>query len=515
MLGGSSGLNGFAFTPTSKSNIDAWAQLGNSGWDWDTVAKYFRKSYTLTKPSDPAVQHLKLDYIDEKVRGVDGPIQVSFPDEPENKWARSWLDTLGSLGYPPSNDPFNGTALGAYVNAESVHPKTKTRSYSGNAYLDPARSRINLTIITGAVVEKIVFDTSAEVVARGVQYRKEGTPTTVQTTKEVILAAGAFNSPRLLELSGVGSAQLLKQHGIPVVIDNTNVGENLQNHPMCGLSFEANDSAMTIDPIARQEPAALGAAMEAYTTTQSGPFAHSGTYASAQLPLANLQTAPKSVADLASPASQNGAFAQAHARYVQSVLASPAEASGHYMSFPGYAAFTGDGSMAPPPAYGGNYFTVALLLAHPLSRGSSHIASADPTAKPAIDPRYFTHPLDLDVLARHLQFAEQAIVQTEPLKSLLKPGGRRNPGAPESLKDVDDAKAYLRKTAVGAYHPCGTCAMMPKDLGGVVDDRLRVYGCTNLRVCDASVFPFIPRANPQATVYAVAERAADLIMGKA
>ena len=162
--------------------------------------------------------------------------------------------------------------------------------------------------------------------------------------------------------------------------------------------------------------------------------------------------------------------------------------------------------MAPPPADGAKYFSVAALLTHPLSRGSVHISSASPTAKPDIDPRYLSEALDLEILARHVLFIDSAIVQTEPLRSLLKPTS-----TPAALKDLDAAKDYVRRSMVGAHHPTGTCAMMPRAKGGVVDAQLRVHGCKNLRVCDASVFPISPRLNPQATVYAVAERAADLI----
>ncbi len=114
------------------------------------MSKYFKKSYTLTRPSEAAVKHLSLDYIDENARGTDGPLHLSFPDEPDNVWAKAWVDTLTGLGFPMSGDPFSGQAYGGYVNAETIDPATRQRSYSANAYLQPAKTRPNLTVITGA-----------------------------------------------------------------------------------------------------------------------------------------------------------------------------------------------------------------------------------------------------------------------------------------------------------------------------------------------------------------------------
>lgn len=149
------------------------------------------------------------------------------------------------------------------------------------------------------------------------------------------------------------------------------------------------------------------------------------------------------------------------------------------------------------------------MLSHPLSKGSVHITSTSPEHLASsegleIDPRYLSHPLDLEVLARHVQFTEQVIGRAEPLASRLKPRA-------ELFKDLEQAKNYVRLTAQGSHHYTGTCSMMSRDMGGVVDDELRVYGCANLRVCDASIIPIEPRANTQAVVYGVAEMGAQII----
>ncbi|OTB07524.1 hypothetical protein M426DRAFT_19866 [Hypoxylon sp. CI-4A] len=275
-----------------------------------------------------------------------------------------------------------------------------------------------------------------------------------------------------------------------------------------------------MDKLARQDGGAIAAAMEAYAN-KKGPFSKSGSNLAAHLPTPGIETGDDAsklrlylqTRHSNSHDKSSKSFAQLHESFVSSILASPKEATGCYIAIPGFAGSSDDGWMVPPPPGQENYFTLVLMLAHPLSRGSVHVTrpSTDPSAV-AIDPKYLTHPLDVEIMARHLQFAEKIAV-TEPLASHLKLDGKRSPSAPPvgSFADLNVAKDHLHKTAVGAYHFTGKCSMVPKELGGVVDAKLRVYGCRNLRVCDASIIPITPRTNPQATVYAVAEHAAQII----
>lgn len=251
--------------------------------------------------------------------------------------------------------------------------------------------------------------------------------------------------------------------------------------------------------------------MEAYSN-QKGPLSKGRANLAARLPTPELDMGDgeseltKSLPSV-NTSHQPASFTQHHELFVRSVLMSPTEASALYLAVPGFA-----GSTAAPPGQE-NYFTIVVLLAHPLSHGSVHISreSTDSSAV-IIDPKYFTHPLDIEIMARHLQFVE-TIMSTEPLASHLKSDGKRNPSAPRagSFAELNVAKDYIYKTVVGAYHFTGTCSMMPKELGGVVDAKLRVHGCRNLRVCDASIIPITPRTNPQATIYGVAEHAAQII----
>ncbi|KAH6673176.1 glucose-methanol-choline oxidoreductase-like protein [Halenospora varia] len=494
LLGGSSALNGLAFVAPSRFSVDAWEKFGNPGWNWQSLSSYFQKSCTLTKPSDAACTHLGLDYVDETTSAnFKGPVQASFAEEVSSPLPKAWVESFNNLGYTVSGDPFTGEAVGGYVNAMNIHPVTKQRSHAGNAYYEPARARTNLTIVTSAVVEEILLERQVtDVVAKGVAYTKDGKKQTATASKDVILAAGVFNTPKLLELSGIGSTYL--------------------------LNFEVADGIATVDGLARKDMAAIGAAMATYQRDQSGLFATGGNFAGGFLPVTDFLT-PDGKKDLkillGSQILDDKLFSKDHSAFVESLLQTSNEGSGGFFSYSAQGNFipevaaTGSneiiGGSSP-----GNFLTICCMLLHPLSRGSSHITSSDPAAKMAIDPAYLSHQLDLEVLARHVRFIGK-IASSEPLASFLKPGGRRSNGAPTNLEDLELVKEYVKKAALSAWHPTSTCAMLPLEKGGVVDPELKVYGTKNLRIVDASVIPLATRGNSQTTVYAVAEKAADLI----
>lgn len=497
----------------SKASADAWAKLGNSGWDWDTLQPYYQKFHTLTLPTEATKQQLGIDYVDENVRGKSGPIQASFP-ESQDPLAKAWVETFKTLKYEISGDPFSGQVTGGFCNAATIDPKTKERSYSASAYYAPVSDRSNLTVITEAYVEKINTEKSAHgISARGVQYTRQGEVYTVHAQKEVILAAGAFQSPQLLELSGIGHAALLESHAIPVQIDNRNVGENLQDHLMTGISIEVTEGTATMD-ILRQDPAASQAAMQAYMSSRTGPFTSGSVGAFAFMPIVEFLTLDgsatlKKLLDQYLQHANGETFPgeRIHHDFIRSILENRDEASASLFMAPILAQLSTLPLDQTPQAPPGNYVSLLASLLHPFSRGSVHINSANPADKPTIDPNYFSHPLDIELFARHLQYLE-IVAETQPLASLIKPDGKRSA---HNIKDLDKAKAFLRETCISNWHPTSTCAMMPLEIGGVVDARLIVHGTKNLRVVDASVIPIIPRGNPQSTVYAVAERAADII----
>lgn len=335
----------------------------------------------------------------------------------------------------------------------------------------------------------------------------------MRVRKEVILSAGTFHSPKILELSGIGNSQILKPLDIPVLIDNKNVGENLQDHLMTGVSFEANDGVMTGDCLMRHEPDAIAAATEMYQNHKAGPMTVGGVGSHAFMPMPGSDPASDIEAELQDLLRQYPCDAKNKLQYdaICKILQAPDEATGALFMFLAQANLHGDDSAKDylQNLQTGSFISLGACQAHVFSRGTSHIVSNKPSDAPHIDPRYLSHPLDLELLARHVQFLER-LARSPPLSDHLKPNGKRNhPTA--HVEDLAAAKDYVRTTALSTYHPAGTCAMLPRNEGGVVDNRLIVYGTANLRVVDASVMPLIPRSNLQSTVYAVAERAADLI----
>ena len=498
VLGGSSAINAEVFIAPSKADIDAWGSFGNHGWSWDDLLPYYRKFHTLTVPSEDTCNHLGINWVEDHVAGTDGPIQASFAGVVQDPISKAWVDTFTKLGRQVKRDPFSGEALGGYSSPITVDPSSKIRSYAANTYFAAASARQNLHVVTGALVVKILLEPGTDlVVARGVEVDIAGEKQTVTARKEVILAAGVFQTPKLLELSGIGNNYLLQSHGIDTVIDNPNVGENLQDHLMTGISFEAKDGIFTGDGLMRQEPEQVQAAMQMYTTARAGPLCAGGIGSYAIMSAADLasQSARDELAALLSRDNHSTQAENGQTHFLRSILRNPKEATGALFMFPAQVNLHNDPKSKTfvQNFLPGNFISIGAALLHPFSRGSVPLPSS-----------------------LHLQTIS-TIANTQPFVSLLKPtdskAQRNHPSAYSACDTLDNAKAYVKATAISNNHPSSTCAMLPRDKGGVVDDQLRVYGTRGLRVIDASVMPTIPRANTQATVYAVAERAADLIKG--
>ncbi|KAI0970065.1 GMC oxidoreductase [Xylaria arbuscula] len=407
----------------------------------------------------------------------------------------------GALGFPVSTNPLSGTTFGAHMDPESVHPTTKLRSYAGSAYLEPARSRSNLTIWTDTLVEKVIFDhdDTGALIAAGVQYVQNDVRNTVKARKEVILSAGALHSPKILELSGIGNPEILQPLSVDVVVTNAHVGENLQNHLYLSVTSEVakQEGFETLDGLLQGDPTGIAAAQEALAKGKC-PLTGVNTTGSAQMtfPIFASEAGKYELDQLFQRSGEEPnlgtatpAFAKAHELFVRSVLPSTTQAPGLYTLFPGHMAFDENGELLPHPG-DGLYLTFAIYLAHPLSRGSVHITSASPLCDPQINPKYFSHPVDIEVLSRHIQAVEN-IKRTEPLAPHFIQGGKRIP--PE------------------AFHFTCTCLQMLWEMGGVVDEKCRVYGCKDLRVCDLSIVPIAPQCNTRATTYSVAEHAAQIV----
>ncbi|MCJ1309121.1 hypothetical protein MMC25_002776 [Agyrium rufum] len=418
LLGGSSGLNTHAFVPPSRNGLTAWADLGNPGWDWKTLAPYYKKTYTLTIPTKEVIEHLGLSYL------------------------------------KASNDGDS----------------------HASDYYAPAKSRDNLHVITGYQVEKILFEQGIEAVATGVSVIKAGKSEIYRARKEAILAAGALNSPKILELSGIGNPEVLRAHGINVIVDNPHVGENFQDHPQTGMSFEVKDGIETLDDLNRKEPAAIQKAMQDYQEKKTGPFSTAAVNYSAVLPVMDFYNDPHGQEQQAKNLSKNLTpgttsrsiyLPQVATELAQKIYSSETLGSMHYIVYGAQGNFGADSSEArnvAMPAFPGKYVTIAGFLSYPLSRGSVHIASSNPLDMPLINPAFLSHPLDLEMLARHVRFIH-SIAKAEPFAKILKKDGHIVPEFADFGTDLEKAKDYLRRTVMSAWHPCGTCANAPSCSG--------------------------------------------------
>ncbi|KAI0141662.1 hypothetical protein GGR57DRAFT_509031 [Xylariaceae sp. FL1272] len=516
VLGGSSLTNFMMAMFPSRTNLDTWGKMGNKGWSFDDLAPYFQKFSTSHPPSQAIRDTLGgLGYFQEDLTGS-GPVQLSFDDQ-YSIMNQNWFKTFSELGLEMKSDPRTGKALGAFQNSSTIESGSNVRSSAATAYYtQEVAKRPNLTVLMETTVQKITTEIrNGKVIATGVEIKKNtGEASTISATKEVILAAGTMRTPQMLELSGIGDRDILESLGIDVLIDNPNVGEHLQDHLMTSQQFPVKKDIPSADGL--RDPTKFQSAFEQYATTKQGPLAGMGTSV-AYVPLADrggvMTTADrKALFDkylVGGPALNP--VQKREFKLIRELLEAEDEPAIQYLCFPGSLTVT------PHPDTLTDMFTshapydcigIMSLLNHPFSRGSVHISSADAAVPPEWNPNYCTHPLDLEILARTVGFVEK-IVNTAPYSDMIDPELKRLPDAKGD--DLEVAKEIVRGRTVSCFHVAGTCRMLPRELGGVIDNRLIVHGTSNIRVVDASMIPLEPLGNIQTTVYAVAERAADFI----
>ncbi|PYI12219.1 aryl-alcohol dehydrogenase [Aspergillus sclerotiicarbonarius CBS 121057] len=509
-LGGSSSLNAHVFVPPFKGAVDSWEELGNPGWNWTMLKDYFSKAYHSPTVAQDAKENLAIEDW-PGLNEATGPIQTSFGNE-THPIRRAWAELFRSSGQYNAGDPFLHSSVGSFSCLASIDSQGK-RSNSASAYYKPAELRPNLHVLTNSLVERVLFDESKPPRAIGVQYNLDGVSKTVQAKSEVLLAAGAFQSPKILQLSGVGRAELLEQHGIDIVMDLPGVGQNLQDHMISYTAFQAKPELETKDSLVRQEPEAIGQAMQEYAATQSGPLASLGVHTYAYLPLPEPdRSALQALFTNDAPENSPHRATQAYYDIAKTTVLDPKQPSAAYLSALGqtnYSKDLKDGTI--PAASPGKFVTLGVMLSQPLSRGSVHITCNNPEKPPIIDPGYLSNPLDLEVMARHLLRIKKLAESSQLGELLEQPLKFRDPDA-DFQDDLEAAKKYARDNLVSMWHFTGTCSMLPREKDGVVDSNLKVYGIEGLRVVDASAIPLVSTANLQATVYAFAERAADLII---
>ncbi|KAI0709492.1 GMC oxidoreductase [Earliella scabrosa] len=502
-LGGSSGLNFLGNTRAGAAEYDAIEALGNPGWNWQEFLKYFKKSETtLPVPTDLGPEY-KLVEPNPKWHGDSGPLKKGYP----HIYAAHHIpftEAFEEIGVPRNPDPYGGSVTGCATVFACVDSSTGTRSYSGSAYYAPNADRKNLTVLTNAHVARIVFRPgSSPLVATGVEFIHGDKTYVVQVKKEVIVSAGAFQTPQILELSGIGNKDILSKYGIETLVDLPGVGENLQDHPFINTTHEMKPEYKSVD-IIPQEPALVAEQAELYKS-KKGFFATVAAALYAFVPTKQFATDEqlqewKEKAAKSAQAAPPGLKKQIEKQIEW--LADPSSAEGEISPFAGF--YFGSGLQPVPKTH---YSSVICSISHPFSRGSVHIASADPKAPPAIDPNCLSNPLDLELLLGVLKAALK-LYDTAPLRSSVV--SQFCPTAEQSASDAALVE-YIRNHCGCLYHPLGSAAMLPREDGGVVDPQLRVYGTVNVRVADASILPMEISTHIQATVYAVAEKAADII----
>lgn len=516
-LGGSSAINFLWWTHASQQDINNWGLLGNRNWTWDALQPFYRRSERYIEPPLATAEALATDYIELDLHGRSGAVINGFADV-YTPFDEAWPRTYENLDLGIRSDPRDGLALGGYTNLVNLDPETRSRSYAATTYLRQAEGRSNFKVLKSAHAQRILFDTTgSKPRATGASCIQNGTTKVIAARREVILSAGAFGSPQLLELSGIGNSTILSKHGIRTIVENPNVGENLQDHAYIPLGFEVREPGIfTLDDLANET--LFDQSYDQYITNHTGWLA-SNSAMSALLSLDQIIGNDSTSADLKETID----------RYCSPSHHSPSTLSPdrntilcndiHHEAIVQEFAFpsginpqsSNDSSTLFSAITAGNFFSMQGVLEHPFSRGSVHIQSSNASVYPRIDPSYLYHQLDLKtlaVIALHLQI----VAQTAPLSGLLVGNGTVfQPGYYELTGE--NAEGWVRDNLQSEYHPSCTCAMLPRERGGVVDEKFSVHGVDGLRVVDASGFPLIPRANLQSLVYAVAERAADDIRG--
>jgi choline dehydrogenase len=445
VLGGCTAINGMIYMRGQAADYDHWRKQGNVGWGWDDVLPYFTKSEDSFRGAGP-------------LHGAGGEWAVA---KQRLRWdiLEAFRDAAEEIGIPRRDDFNDGDNEGSGF--FEVNQRDGVRWTTAKAFLRPARSRANLRVITGAAVTSVVLDDRR---ATGVRYRIGATDYEARANRETILAAGAVNSPKLLELSGIGDPETLAAHGIAVRHESRGVGANLQDHLQIRTVYSVT-GARTLNQLANSTFGKMGMALE-YALRRSGP----------------LSMAP----------SQLGIFSRSD----DSVETPDLE----YHVQPLSTDKLGD------PLHRFPAVTVSVCNLRPQSRGTCHVRSRDPTKQPSIRLNYLSAERDRDVALKSVKQVRRltgALALDRYAPTELLPG-------PKVATD-EELLAAIGNIATTIFHPVGTCRMGDDDRA-VVDSSLRAHGLTGLRIVDASIMPTITSGNTASPVVMIAEKAADLIL---
>jgi choline dehydrogenase len=450
VVGGSSTVNGMIWVHGTPREYDKWAEDGCPGWAYSDLLPWFKHIESFAGGSDAT-------------RGRNGPISVT-EFQPVDGLADAFLDASQQAGIAPRVTDYNDKGFGgSYL---QFNTRNGIRCNTRMAYLDAALSRSNLTLITGAMVTRVLIERQRAV---GVNATVKGREVQFFARKEVILCGGAYNTPQLLELSGVGRSDVLQASGIPVVHEMAMVGENLSEHVYSPLVYEVQKGVSWNATL--RNPLGMAAMGARWLTRRDGPASTNSISAQTFAP------------------TQSGGNDAELKLQVQQISTSNNR---------------GKGKMVIDDFDG---ITLASFQICPYSRGSSHVKDRNPSSDPRMISNHFSDPRDMDACLQALKLSEK-IATTGPMAALVK---RRVRPGPESASD-DALVDYMRATGATAYHPVGTCRIGSDAAQSVVDPHLRVHGLQGLRIADGSVMPSIAATNTNAICTVIGERAASFIL---
>ena len=448
VMGGSSSINGLLYIRGQAEDFDHWRQLGNAGWSFTDVLPYFRRAEDQERGED-------------ELHGVGGPLAVRDVSEP-HPLCEAFIDACGEAGIPRTDD-FNGASQEGAGYFQLTTRKGRRWS-TARGYLAPARKRGNLAVVSNALTTRILFEGRRAV---GVEYRKDGATHTARATAEVILSSGAFNSPQLLQLSGVGPADLLRDHGINVIADMKGVGADLQDHYQARVNYRSK-TRNTINDMMGSLTGRVAAGLR-YALLRKGFLTIGAGYA--------------------------GAFAK-----TDPMMATP-DVQFHFILF------SADSVGQKLHSWPG--FLTSVCQLRPESRGFVRIKSADPAQAPAIQPRYLTAQADRDCMVAGMKLLRRVMSQPAIMRYI-----DEELAFGQKIQSDDDYLEYVRQRGTTVFHPTSTCRM-GSDVTAVVDERLRVHGFTGLRVADASIMPTVVSGNTNAACVMIGEKASDMILADA
>jgi choline dehydrogenase len=450
-LGGSSNINGLLYVRGQQADFDRWSNLGAVGWGWSDVASYFRMSETYAGGGDD-------------LRGGDGPLKVEEASH-RNPTNDAVLAAFQELGVPQSRDYNGPDQFGAFYYQATVNGGK--RCSAADAFLHPVMARPNLQVMTGAECQRILFEGTRAI---GVEIQTLGGVEAIAANREIILSAGAYHSPKLLMLSGIGPAAHLRDMGVCVLHDSAEVGANLQDHYILTMGWRLRKGAYSYN--SELAGGRLLVNVLRYFTTRKGP--------------------------MTIPAAQVGAFVKS-----DPALELP-DIQFHCLPVTGDldAAMAGEKSqLSPWPG-----LTLAPNVLRPESRGHVRLASPDSADVPEIVHNWLAAAEDQRLSVRAIRMARE-LVAAPSLAALVE--SERWPGA--DCKSDDELIDHARRFGNTGYHPVGTCRM-GIDGGAVLDPQLRVKGVAGLRVIDASVMPRLVSGNTNAATIMIGEKGADLIL---